>query len=170
MPLSGSCIAFTIIVNMVSLAEVSRDSDEAVVRARSALVVAIRQAASAGMSQQEIARQIGRSQPEVSRLLRFHGTTPLARRLRSARSTVLRLVADVGGREVRVFGSVATGEDGPGSDVDLLFTMGRPLSLMELGALEQRVSEAVGAKVDLVPDTAIRPALRDRVLGEAVAL
>jgi predicted nucleotidyltransferase len=28
---------------------------------------------------------------------------------------------------------VATGEDGPDSDVDLLFRMGEPLSLMELG-------------------------------------
>jgi len=40
-------------------------------------------------------------------------------------------VAKVGGTQVRVFGSVAVGEDQPGSDVDLLFVMAKPLSLMQ---------------------------------------
>ena len=71
---------------------------------------------------------------------------------------------------MRVFGSVATGSDHEGSDIDLLFTMRRPLSLMQLGTLEQRLAELVGVTVDLVPDTAIRPVLRDRILAEAVLL
>ena len=122
------------------------------------------------MTQAEIAREIGRSQPEVSRLLRFHGTSPLARTLRAARAEVLRAIRAAGGDDVRVFGSVATGQDHPGSDVDLLFTMGRPLSLIELGQLEERIAGVVGADVDLVPDSSLRPALRDRVLAEAVPL
>lgn len=122
------------------------------------------------MSQRDIAAQIGRSQPEVSRLLRFHGTTPLARRLRAARTEVLRLVRQAGGSDVRVFGSVAAGTDTPESDIDLLFTMGHPLSLMELHDLEQRVCTAVGSPVDLVPDAAIRPALRERVRAGQVTL
>ena len=65
-------------------------------------------------------------------------------------------------------GSVARGEDDEGSDVDLLFVMGRPLSLMELGRLEDEVSTAVGVPVDLVPESSLRPALRDRALVEAV--
>ena len=80
------------------------------------------------------------------------------------------LVSAAGGRDVRVFGSVATGQDHEGSDVDLLFTMARPLSLMQLGALERDVSQVVGCPVDLVPDTVLRPDLRDRILAEAVAL
>lgn len=65
---------------------------------------------------------------------------------------------------------MATGHDRPDSDVDLLFTMGEPLSLMELGRLEQRLVEVIGAPVDLVPDAAIRPDLRQRILAEAVPL
>ncbi len=122
------------------------------------------------MTQKQIAQQVGRSQPEVSRLLRFHGTSPLARRLRGNASRVRQIVAEAGGGRVRVFGSVATGQDRPDSDVDLLFTMGQPLSLMELGRLEQRLVDAIGAPVDLVPDAALRPDLRERVLAEAVAL
>lgn len=83
---------------------------------------------------------------------------------------MLRLVADAGGANVRVFGSVATGHDTPESDIDLLFTMRTPLSLMELSALEERVSNTVGADVDLVPDSAIRADLRERITGEAVPL
>ena len=158
-------------VSMVStLAEVARESDAAVRHARDALVRAVRDAAAAGMTQTQIAEQIGRSQPEVSRLLRFHGTTPLARRLRAARPEILRLVHDAGGEQVRVFGSVARGDDVEGSDVDLLFVMRRPLSLMELGRLEDEVSAAVGVPVDLVPASSLRPALRDRALAEAVPL
>jgi predicted nucleotidyltransferase len=152
------------------LAEVARTSGAATRHARNELVRAVREAAAAGMTQAQIAAEIGRSQPEVSRLLRFHGRTPFARRLRASRAEVLRTVAEAGGRDVRVFGSVARGEDDEGSDVDLLFVMGRPLSLMELGRLEDEVSAVVGVPVDLVPESSLRPALRDRALVEAVPL
>lgn len=153
-----------------SLAEVARRADDLVARGRAELVRAVRQAAAAGQTQAQIAAAIGRSQPEVSRLLHFHGTSPVARRLRTHAPEIKRVVADAGGSNVRVFGSVATGEDREGSDIDLLFTMGRPLSLMQLGALELAVSEIVGSPVDLVPDTVIRPEFRERVLTEAVPL
>lgn len=75
-----------------------------------------------------------------------------------------------GGEQVRVFGSVARGDDGEGSDVDLLFGVRRPLSLMELGRLEDELSAVVGVPVDLVPEGSLRTALRDRALDEAVPL
>jgi predicted nucleotidyltransferase len=80
------------------------------------------------------------------------------------------LVSDAGGEQVRVFGSVARGDDDGGSDIDLMFVMRRPLSLMELGQLEDEVSAVVGVTVDLVPETSLRPALRDRACREAVLL
>ncbi len=155
---------------MEDLIDVARRADDATLSARSELVRAVRRASSEGMTQTQIAQQIGRSQPEVSRLLRFHGTSPLARRLRSNADRIRQIVAEAHGGQVRVFGSVATGQDRCDSDVDLLFRMGQPLSLMELGALERRLEDAIGAPVDLLPDTAIRPDLRERVLAEAVAL
>lgn len=152
------------------LAEVARHSDEATAQARSDLVRAVRQAAAQGMTQSEIARQIGRSQPEVSRLLRFHGTSPLARNLRRNADQIRRLVADVGGAHVRVFGSVAVGEDQPDSDVDLLFDMTKPLSLMQLSRLERQIADLLDEPVDLVPESALRPDLRECVYAEAVSL
>jgi len=155
---------------MTSLAEVARLTDQAVEQSRERLVVAVRQAAAEGQTQQQIAAQIGRSQPEVSRLLHFHGTSPLARRLRQNSHQIAALLRDAGGSNVRVFGSVATKHDHDGSDIDLLFTMGHPLSLMQLAALEQSIAQLVGTNVDLVPDVSLRPDLRQRILAEAVAL
>ena len=152
------------------LTTTAREADARVAAARADLVQAVRQAAAQGMTQAQIAAAIGRSQPEVSRLLRFHGVTSSAMRLRRKRAGIIALVKAAGGSNVRVFGSVATGRDHQQSDIDLLFTMRRPLSLMQLGALEQRLADLVGVSVDLVPDTAIRLALRDRILAEAVPL
>ncbi len=155
---------------MADLAEVARRSDEAVRDARGELVHAVREAARQGLTQGQIAALIGRSQPEVSRLLRFHGRGRLALRLRRHAREVRELIDQVGGSNVRVFGSVATGTEQAQSDIDLLFDMGTPMGLMELGALERRLSELLGAPVDLIPAAALRPDLRDRVLAEAIAL
>ena len=154
----------------VNLAEVARHADEVTAQARAELVRAVRKAAAQGMTQAEIARHVGRSQPEISRLLRFHGTSLLARNLRRNADQIRQLVAEAGGTRVRVFGSVATGQDRPDSDVDLLFVMKQPLSLMQLGRLEQRLADLLGAKVDLVPESALRPDLNERVTSEAVEL
>ena len=153
-----------------SLAQLANRADLVVATARAELVAAVRAAAAEGMTQKEIARAIGRSQPEVSRLLRFNGRSPLGMRLRKRATEVRQLVANAGGSNVRVFGSVAKGSDQPESDIDLLFSMTHPLSLLELGSLERQIGDLLGAKVDLVPEAAIRPDLRERVLSEAVLL
>lgn len=164
-------IALAIVGSMRdSLTQVANRTDLAVATARAELEAVVRAAAAEGMTQQEIARAIGRSQPEVSRLLHFHGRSPLGRRLRKRAVDVRRLVAEAGGSNVRVFGSVAKGSDRQGSDIDLLFSMNHPLSLLELGTLERRIGDLVGAEVDLVPEAALRPDLRERALSEAVPL
>ena len=48
--------------------------------------------------------------------------------------------------------------------------MGRPLSLIQLGRLENEISTLLGIPVDLVPESALQPEFRERVLSEAVAL
>lgn len=152
------------------LAQIARHVDEQTAQARAELVNAVRQAAARGITQQDIAQQIGRSQPEVSRLLHFHGTSPLARILRRNATQVRRIISTAGGARIRVFGSVATGRDRSDSDVDLLFDMKAPLSLMQLGQVEQQLSQLLGVPVDLVPESALRPDLREHALAEAVAL
>lgn len=152
------------------LAEIARLADAAMATARAELVGAVRQAAGAGMTQTEIAKAIGRSQPEVSRLLHFHGTSPRAMALRKHRVDICHLIHDAGGSNVRVFGSVATGEDTDDSDIDLLIDLPSTIGLLKVARLERQVSEIVGMPVDLVPQDDLRPDIKRRVLAEAVPL
>lgn len=41
---------------------------------------------------------------------------------------------------------------------------------MQLGRLEQQIADLLGAPVDLVPESAVRPDLRERIYAEAVLL
>jgi len=155
---------------MEALRDIAQRTDAAVSAARAELVSAIRAASRSGMTQSQIAREIGRSQPEVNRLLRFHGTSPLGMRLRERTSEVRQELADAGGFNVRVFGSVSRGEDDAESDIDLLVHLTEPMGLMQLSALERRLSEILDATVDLIPDSSIRPDLREEILESAVHL
>ena len=140
------------------------------VEARAKLVGAVRRGAAAGMSQREIARAVNRSQPEVARLLRFFPASERGSLLAKRRREVIDLAAQHGFRNVRVFGSVARGDDGPESDIDLLVTLPRDASLFDIGALEAELASLLGERVDLVPEDGLRPHSRDDILAEAVAL
>ena len=71
---------------------------------------------------------------------------------------------------LRVFGSVARGDAGESSDIDLLadFDKERPLSLIGLVRIENRLSDLLGRKVDLVQDGALKARVRANVEREAV--
>ena len=67
-----------------------------------------------------------------------------------------------------VFGSVARGEDGPESDVDLLYELARGRSLgWEIEDLSQDLANLFGRPVDLVSRKALHPLIRDQVLADA---
>jgi len=67
-----------------------------------------------------------------------------------------------------LFGSVARDEAGPGSDIDVLIDLGRPLDLFDLGRIQVRLEEILGQRVDLVMPDTLRPRLRAAVLAEAI--
>ncbi|MCM0621769.1 nucleotidyltransferase domain-containing protein [Nocardioides bruguierae] len=155
---------------MTALAELARRTDAAVQRARAELVTGVRAAHASGLTQAEIAREIGRSQPEVSRLLHFHGRSARGRALRRNKPAVLALISEIGGGRVRVFGSVATGTDGPDSDIDLLIDLSDDVGMLRIARTERLLADILGYSVDLVSSSDLRADLRDRVLAEAVPL
>jgi len=71
---------------------------------------------------------------------------------------------------VRVFGSIARGDDDEQSDIDLLVEFESGRSLLDHAALWLELQELLGCKVDVVSDRGIKPRMRDRVLREAVPL
>ncbi|NOZ51221.1 MAG: nucleotidyltransferase family protein [Chloroflexi bacterium] len=68
---------------------------------------------------------------------------------------------------LKVFGSVARGEERSDSDIDILVRFSRPLSLLTLVRLERELSELMKKKVDLVTEQAISPYIRSSVLASA---
>ena len=73
---------------------------------------------------------------------------------------------------MEVFGSWVRGEQTGKSDLDILveFDPSRKLSLFDVVSLEQELSDCLGIRIDLVEKSTIKPALRKRILHEAVSL
>jgi predicted nucleotidyltransferase len=71
---------------------------------------------------------------------------------------------------LRVFGSVARGDETAASDVDLLaeFDDSKPITLVKIGGLESRLSDLLGVTVDLSSSKWMREPVRRRALEEAV--
>ena len=77
-------------------------------------------------------------------------------------------LAGLGVRSLDLFGSVARGEAGPNSDVDLLVEFDKPIGLFHFVRVQQRLEAILGCRVDLVMRDAVKRQLRDRILAEAV--
>ena len=68
---------------------------------------------------------------------------------------------------VGIFGSWARGENGAGSDLDILIKFSKPVSLLTFVRMERELSELLGLKVDLVSEGGLKnERMRKRVLGD----
>jgi len=90
--------------------------------------------------------------------------------LKVKREEILLLAAKHGARNVRIFGSVARGQAGAQSDLDVLVDLDPGHSLLDLGGFLMDLQELLGCKVDVVTEKGLRERIRDRVLREAVPL
>lgn len=90
--------------------------------------------------------------------------------LKAKREEILRIAGRRGASKVRVFGSVARGENDAASDVDFLVEMEPGRSLLDLGGLWHDLNVLLGGKVDVVTENGLRERIRERVLKEAVSL
>ena len=86
------------------------------------------------------------------------------------RAQLLSLARQRGVTGVKLFGSLARGEGGEDSDVDLLVTLAPGTSALALGGLLLDAQELLGRRVDVVTEASLHPALRQRVLADAVPL
>jgi predicted nucleotidyltransferase/DNA-binding XRE family transcriptional regulator len=147
-------------------------------------------AARAGVTQSVIsAYESGRRQPSIPvlrRLVEAAGAElimtvvprrsggalagPVGRRVVRCRSALVAAAAAHGVSNLRVFGSVARGEDRPDSDVDLLVDLPPGIGLFALGRLEDELASILDAPVDVVPAGDLKTGVRARVESEQVAL
>ena len=75
-----------------------------------------------------------------------------------------------GVRNIRVFGSVARGEAGPDSDIDLLVDYVPGHGGFAFVEFCDAVEELFGRRVDVVTERSLPPRIRERVLSQALPI
>lgn len=91
-------------------------------------------------------------------------------KLRKGRNRILTLAAKHGAMNIRVFGSVARGEERADSDIDFLVEMAPDRSLMDIGGLQMDLQETLAHRVDVVTRKGLKRRILTRVLKESKAL
>lgn len=147
-------------------------------------------AARAGTSQANVAKyEAGRMSPSVStleRLLHAAGCTlhvvavPVqastdlsgarARKVRANRQAILDIVRRHGGSNVRLFGSVARGEDAEDSDIDLLIDFDTSEGLLPVVGMQRELQDLLQERVDVAPATLLKPEVAAVALIDAVPI
>lgn len=146
----------------------------------SAQIVEARKAA--GLTQAALARRSRTTQSAINRYERGQvrpRPATLERILRSSRKRrpsevlaerrdeVLAFAREHGISSVRVFGSVARGDDDVESDIDLLMDIPSDYSWFGLVGLQLELSDLLGVSVDVGSESDLHPRIKERVLAEA---
>lgn len=134
------------------------------------------------MTQRELAERSGVAQPNIAAYeagrrkpsgamlerLRTAARPRPSQVLREHRDELLALARRYHATDVKVFGSIARGEDTPDSDVDLLVTFEPGASAYDYGLLIEDAEELLGRHVDVISIRALRDG--HRITREAVAV
>ena len=141
--------------------------------ARLRRLMSVRAMVAIGMSQRAIALDLGVSQPAVSQLLRscecvaevspgdaFEAAVPVLKDVAAQR----------GFSDLAVFGSIARGEAGPDSDIDLIVRPPKGTQVSDLVALADAFSSIVGHHVDVMTYGGLKPGIDDDIRRDLVPL
>jgi predicted nucleotidyltransferase len=94
--------------------------------------------------------------------------------LRAERSRIVTLLESHGASQIRLFGSLARGDDDSQSDIDLVVELpdgqSAAAELLTVLGLSEELSQLLGTRVDVVSARTLRDDVRDQALSEAVAL
>lgn len=71
-------------------------------------------------------------------------------------------------KEIGVFGSYVKGVQREDSDLDILVEFEKPVGFVKFLQLENRLSELLGVKVEIVTKKALKPFIGKRILQEVI--
>ena len=74
----------------------------------------------------------------------------------SINSTIVEYLGNYNPERIGIFGSYAREEDGEDSDIDILVKFKETISLLDLVKIHRELSNALGKKVDLVTEPALK--------------
>jgi len=90
--------------------------------------------------------------------------------LSQKRGDLISAFEHLGATNIRVFGSVARGEAGPESDIDLLVDLAPGVGLFALAELHGVAERMLGMPVDVVPESGLKESTKSEILSQAIAL
>jgi len=94
--------------------------------------------------------------------------TELSRMIEILRQSLPEITERYKIRSLGLFGSYVRAEQRCKSDLDILVEFQEAPSLLKFLELENRLSDLLGVKVDLVMKTALKPGIGQRILDEVV--
>lgn len=69
-------------------------------------------------------------------------------------------------KRIGLFGSVARNEENKDSDIDILFSLHRPIGLFTLSKIHFELEEKLHKKVDLISENGLNKFIKEKVLNE----
>ena len=90
--------------------------------------------------------------------------------LKKRREQILDIARQHGARKIQIFGSLARGESGGGSDVDFLIELEPGRTLLDIIAMKQDLEDLLQRNVDVVTERAVSPYIRNEILAQAISL
>jgi len=95
----------------------------------------------------------------------------LIHHLHQQKNQIESLAEQFGAQRIRVFGSVARGEENEHSDIDFLVDFPRGYSLFQQRLpLTERLNALLGRKVEVIPEHELNPYMKQHILKEAIEL
>ncbi len=95
---------------------------------------------------------------------------PLREKIQQQREEIIQVAGRHRAVNVRLFGSVARGDENEASDIDMLVDFLPGASLIDQVALIQDLSDKLQRKVDVVSTRALNPHVREDILKEAIQI
>jgi predicted nucleotidyltransferase len=90
--------------------------------------------------------------------------------IQQKKKEILAVARQYGIVNVRIFGSVARGDDNPQSDIDFLVDLEEGCTLFDLGGALVKLQDLLGRKVDIVTQNGLHWYLREKIMKEARSL
>lgn len=157
----------------MTLATEYRDARRGEDTARLRRLIALRAMVASGLSQREIAEELGVSQPAVSQQLKHAPALDDVHPgdLLKAAAPVLKAMAmEHAYSRLAVFGSVARQVARQDSDIDLIVESPRGSSTFDFVGFKLLIEEVLGREVDLIDYGGLKPRIDDDIRREAVLL
>lgn len=141
--------------------------------ARLRRLIALRAMLASGMSQRQAAAELGISQPAVCQQLKATAEleqADAATVFEAGAPIIKQLTQERGYSRAWVFGSVARGDAGPQSDIDLMVEPPPGISMFDLARLKLLIDEVLGQDIDLISYTGLKGRIDDDIRRDAVLL